>query len=181
MANSNAANPAYCIYLVAHHGAMTSIDIRLTSTDLDGSAEAIWTPNEDVHLHLAIATNEDGPYTDVYVGEQFVPNSANPGAYIDLVPYGKPEVLFVKIYSTKDAGDSYYIHWGGFHVQITAEDPPDTGPETCEQLWQQSPPDYNYPGDFDNDCEVNTADLELLFYQGQAQAGGHRTLAHPSL
>lgn len=113
LANCNGDNPAYCTYLVAHHGAMTGIDIRLISTDLDPAAEAIWTPNADVHLHLAIATSEDGPYTDVYVDEESVPNSANPGAYVDLVPYGKPEILFVKIYSTKNAGSSYYVRWGG--------------------------------------------------------------------
>ena len=163
LANSNGDNPAYCTYLIAHHGAMTGIDIRLTSTDLSGAAEAIWTPNADVHLHLAIATDEDGPYTDVYVGEQFVPNSANPGAYVNLVPYGRPEVLFVKIYSIKDAGNSYYIRWGGFHIQITAEDPPpDHKPKTCQELWELTPPDYNFPGDFDNDCDVNIVDLALF-------------------
>jgi hypothetical protein len=162
LANSDGNNPIYCTYLIAHHGAMTGIDIRLTSTDLGPAAEAIRTPNTNVHLHLAIATNEGGPYTDVYLGEEFVPNSANPGAYVDLVPYSKPEVLFVKIYSTKDAGDSYYIRWGGFHVEITAEDPPDIGPVTCEELWELTPPGYDYPGDFDNDCRVNMADLALF-------------------
>jgi len=160
LANSSAANPTDCIYLVAHHGAMTGIDIRLTSTDLGSSAEAVWTPSANVHLHLAIATQQAGPYTDIWVGDQFVPNSANPGAYVNLIPYSKPELLFIKIYSTKDAGDSYYIRWGGFHVEITAEDPPpDPGPETCRQLWDLTPPNYAYRGDLNDDCNVDLLDL----------------------
>ncbi len=52
---------------------------------------------------------------------------------------------------------------GAAHVQITAEDPPpEPRPETCQELWEQTEPDYNYPGDFDNNCEVNLSDLAIF-------------------
>lgn len=124
--NSYSLNQTEVVYCLTHDGAITGADIRLTSTDAEPTATAAFAINGGANIRVAIATEADGTYTDIYSGSWVQTQASNPGGYADLSSYENLETLFVRIYSTPSDTNSHYIYWSGFQVELDAVPEPAT-------------------------------------------------------